>query len=345
MVTRLANVVSRLRGADNTLREEIDELMRGNRERRDPEVERRLVHLRNAAFAKQRHRRPRSSPSTATEVGEEAARWKIVDGIPEIGAEQLDARVIRSAFLQAGCLLVRGLMQPAAAAELREGIDTALEHRDAFTEGRPAEETTPWFEPLEPVPPYSTEGADWNRIKARSGAVWACDSPRMMFELLDTFERAGFLGAATEYLGERPSFSMNKAVLRRTPPDTLGAWHQDGAFLGKGIRTLNIWLALSACGEDAPSLDMVPRRFESVLETGTRGAAFPWSVSGEIAEELLGGEDPARPVFGPGDAILFDHLCLHKTGSGPGMTETRYATETWCFASSDFPSELVPLLI
>jgi hypothetical protein len=345
MATRITDVVSRLRRTDARLREEIDELTRRNRESRDPEIERRLVRLRNDGFAKQRHRRPSSSPSTAQKVSESAARYELVEGIPEIRSEQLSADLIRNAFLHSGCLLVRGLMQTDVAAQLREGIDRALAHRDAFVEGAPVEETTPWFEPLDPVAPYSTEGADWNRIKAGSGAVWACDSPRMMFELLDSFDRAGFLEVAAEYLGERPSFSMNKAVLRRTPPETLGAWHQDGAFLGKGIRTLNIWLALSDCGEDAPSLDMVPRRFESVLETGTRGAAFPWSVSNELAEELLEGDDPPRPVFEPGDAILFDHLCLHKTGSGPGMTQTRYATETWCFASSDFPSELVPLLI
>ena len=276
---------------------------------------------------------------------ESAASYEVKGGLPELAAADLDAEAIRSAFLGYGCLLVRGLMPADPAAELRAGIDRALEQRDAFAEGAGAEQTTPWFEPFEPARGYSTEGADWNRIKAGSGAVWASDSPRMMFELLEAFEGAGILSVATDYLGERPAFSMNKSVLRRTPPDTLGAWHQDGAFLGEGIRTLNVWLALSECGERAPSLDVVPRRFDEVLETGTEGAAFPWSVSNQLADELLGGTTAPRPVFGPGDALLFDHLCLHRTGTAAGMDETRYATETWCFASSAFPDELVPLVV
>jgi hypothetical protein len=345
MATRLRDVVTRLRHSDESVLGEIEQLTEANRANPDAETERRLVRLRNEAFRKLSRRRPDSSPEGLGEVADRYATYEIVNGIPEVAVADLSAETIRSAFLEAGCLLVRGLMPASEIAGLTEGIDTAMEQRDANAEGTPAEQTTPWFEAFEPAPGYSTEGADWNRIKAGSGAVWACDSPRMMFRLLEAFERAGILQVATDYLGERPCFSMNKAVLRRTPADAIGAWHQDGAFLGQGIRTLNVWLALSECGERAPALDMVPRRFEQTVETGTEGAAFPWSVSNTLVEEMLGGEAPPRPVFKPGDAMLFDHLCLHRTGSGPGMDQTRYATETWCFASSAFPDELVPLVV
>ena len=53
----------------------------------------------------------------------------------------------------------------------------------------------------------------------------------------------------------------------------------------------------------------------------------------------------ARPIFEPGDALLFDHLCLHRTAVGPGMTEDRYATETWSFAPSVYPDDTVPLVL
>jgi hypothetical protein len=52
-----------------------------------------------------------------------------------------------------------------------------------------------------------------------------------------------------------------------------------------------------------------------------------------------------RPTFEPGDALLFDHFCLHRTAVDPAMTETRYATETWCFAPSAFPDDTVPLVL
>ena len=345
MAGSLLEAVSRLRRSPERLRSEIDELTRANRESPEAERERELVRRRNASFTKLRGRPPSDAPEMAASVDAVAASYDVVDGIPELSSAELNAETIRSAFLGHGCLLVRGLLDAAPIADLTAGIDRALAERDAYVEGAGAEQTTPWFEPFEPERGYSTEGADWNRIKEGSGAVWACDSPRMLFKLLEAFEDAGIVSIAADYLGERPAFSMNKAVLRRTPPDTLGAWHQDGAFLGGGIRTLNVWLALSDCGERAPSLDVVPRRFESVLETGIEGAAFPWSVSNSVAEELLEGKAAPRPVFEPGDALLFDHLCLHRTGTAAGMDQVRYATETWNFASSSFPNELVPIAV
>ena len=44
-----------------------------------------------------------------------------------------------------------------------------------------------------------------------------------------------------------------------------------------------------------------------------------------------------RPVFAPGDAIFFDHMNLHRTGSRPEMTEPRFAVESWFFGPSAFP--------
>ena len=38
-----------------------------------------------------------------------------------------------------------------------------------------------------------------------------------------------------------------------------------------------------------------------------------------------------RPIFEPGDAIFFDELFLHQTGSDPAMDRPRYAIENWFF--------------
>ena len=334
------------RRRDGDLVAEIDELTRANREQPDAETERRLLQLRNRAFAQLDRRPPHAPPVERAEPAPDAqTTWSIVDGIPEVAAEDLDADTIRSAFLARGSLLVRGLLSHERATELMSGIDRALASRDAHLEGAPRDETSPWFEPFEPAPGYSTSKADWNRHKPGSGSVWASDSPRMMFELLEAFDEAGIRRAAADYLGERPAFSMNKAVLRRSPPGTGSAWHQDGAFLGKDIRTLNVWLALNRCGDEAPGLDVVPRRLDHVVDTGTEGAVFVWSVSDRLVEEIMEGEPTSRPVFQPGDALLFDHLCLHRTGTDPAMSKVRYATETWHFAPSAYPEKLVPLVV
>ena len=52
-----------------------------------------------------------------------------------------------------------------------------------------------------------------------------------------------------------------------------------------------------------------------------------------------------RPVFAPGDLLVFDDLLLHRTGYSEGMTENRYATETWMFATSSYPERQVPILV
>jgi hypothetical protein len=68
---------------------------------------------------------------------------------------------------------------------------------------------------------------------------------------------------------------------------------------------------------------------------------------GEAVVERISGGRLAWPVFEAGDALLFDHLFLHRTGTRPEMTKTRYATETWFFAPSAYPDpqDQVPLIL
>ena len=148
----------------------------------------------------------------------------------------------------------------------------------------------------------------------------------------------------TRYLGERPAMTMRKSTLRCVPPLPHADWHQDGAFLGDGIRTINLWLSLSHCGEDAPGLDLVPRRLDRVVETGSGGAYFPWSVGPGTVEEAADGVPVLRPHFKPGDALLFDELFLHRTATNDTMTKNRYAIENWFFAPSVYPGDQIPFV-
>ena len=38
--------------------------------------------------------------------------------------------------------------------------------------------------------------------------------------------------------------------------------------MGTDIRSVNLWMALSHCGDEAPGLDIVPRRLDHIVETG-----------------------------------------------------------------------------
>jgi hypothetical protein len=122
------------------------------------------------------------------------------------------------------------------------------------------------------------------------------------------------------------------------------AWHQDGAFLGP-VRALNVWLALSRCGDVAPGMDLVPRRLDHLAQAGTEGAVFDWSVSQAVAEREAGEAGIVRPVFEPGDVLLFDELFLHATATDPSMRLPRYAVECWFFGPSSYPDGYAPLAV
>ena len=104
-------------------------------------------------------------------------------------------------------------------------------------------------------------------------------------------------------------------------------------------------LALSECGENAPGLDLVPRRLEEHVATQTDEVIMANQVSQRIAEQAAGELPILRPTFEPGDALLFDELLLHKTASDPSMRHPRYAIENWFFGPSGFPANYVPLAL
>jgi hypothetical protein len=268
-----------------------------------------------------------------------------VVGPPEISASELTAELLRSAIFRHGCLLVRGLLPSARVEQIVTGIDRAFEAHDAAADGAPPSETTPWFVPFEPA-----SGAPLPREWVRDGGgVLAVDSPRVFFDVMEAFEGAGLGDVVAGYLGERPVILTNKLTLRRVAPDwrrvELGDpdWHQDGAFMGRDIRVIDIWVALSDCGVDAPGLDIVARRFNDVVQTGSDGALFNWTIRNETVEQIAW-DAIVRPVFEPGDALLFDHLLLHRTSNQPGMTRVRYAIEAWLAAPSSYPNEQDPIV-
>jgi hypothetical protein len=293
-----------------------------------------------------------SHPAEPSHFASPAYELLPADSVPaEVAAADLTPELLRAAILTSGCLLVRGLVSKDEAARLVGEIDRAYEARDEHLAGGLPDPG--YFSEFEPDPRFDLS---WERKLIIGGAgLWGADSPRVMVEVLGAFERAGLRRLATEYLGERNVISLNKCLLRRVSPELFAeaaaagtekpsAWHQDGAFLG-GVRALNVWLSLSRCGDEAPGLDMVPRRLDRVVPTGTEGAANDWSVSWAVAQESAGDVGIVRPIFEPGDVLLFDELFLHATAADPVMPRMRYAVETWFFGCSAFPANYAPLAL
>jgi hypothetical protein len=313
----------------------IRHLSEANRARREPQVEERLVMLRHDVFASL----PRRPPET---LAPEVVREEPTATLAPTDPRDLDVATLRRELSHHGCVLVRGLIPPERAEAMARGIDRALEAFDGC-EASGSHADSPWYFPF--APPSAGQFA-WRRrgwVRA-SGGLWTADSPRMLFELMELVEDTGIAALIEAYFGQRPALSANKCTLRRVPTDTNTNWHQDGAFLGREVRSLNLWLALSPCGVDAPGLDIVPQRFDEILPTGTEGALFDWSVSPAVVEDAAGGPDAVvSPEFGPGDALLFDHMFLHRTGIQPRMTRERWAIESWFFAPSSYPDGQIPL--
>jgi hypothetical protein len=316
---------------------EITRLTAENEAQRDPHTERRLLKLRHRAGAALRHQ-------AGPEPGFAEPDFDALPAgdLPEVTAAELTPGILRAAILRRGALLVRGVIDAEEAARLVEEMDRAFDARDKRDAGVPRPEG--YYEEFAVDPPFKLIERSW--VTDASG-VWLADSPKVMFEVVQIFERTGLREVATGYLGERPTISVNKCTLRRVPPDVYGGqrasgWHQDGAFLGD-VRALNVWLTLSRCGVDAPGLDIVPRRIDHVVPTGTEGAAFDWSVSQAVVDESAADVTIQRPAFEPGDVMLFDELFLHATAADPSMPDTRYAIESWFFGPSKFPEEYAPV--
>jgi hypothetical protein len=315
----------------------IDLLRASNLEQPDPDVERRLAQVRHDAY-------------TRLEGGNGFAEWPVPIAdlersgpafIPQIERGELDAEVVRRSILGHGCLRVQGLLDRATTEDFVDGIELALSIRAEGPEFE-AQQADSWFNAL----PLPRDEAKWlgRHWVAGSGGLLTCDSPKLLFRMFEAYEAAGLHRVITDYLGERPVLGANKCTLRRVPTTANTDWHQDGAFLGAGIRALNVWVALSDCGVDSPGIDVVPRRFDAVVETGTGGAIFDWAVGPAVVEQLSVDAPVQRPEFSAGDALLFDDLFLHRTGVEPSMARPRYAIESWFFARSSYPEGQVPIV-
>ena len=80
-------------------------------------------------------------------------------------------------------------------------INRVFEARDAHDAGAPVEETTPWFEPFEPEPEYAAAVVAGRTFVNTGSGTWIADSPRLLFQLLETFEDLGLREKIRAYLG------------------------------------------------------------------------------------------------------------------------------------------------
>ena len=174
--------------------------------------------------------------------------------IPEITRAELDADVVRRNILEP--------RQRARAGPARRATQVGALRRGHRPRARRTRAKAPTASPAHadllvrpaaaPTPPRRSRSAATG--SARRVACSPADSPKLLQRavLRDLRTRSACATSSPSTSASArcsPPTSARCAACRSTSNTD---WHQDGAFLGKGIRALNVWVALTDCGVDAP---------------------------------------------------------------------------------------------
>lgn len=329
--------VEEFAGSDEALAAEIERLVVANRTSPDRATERRVLWLRHLAGMRLLDA---ARPQPRYPEPDASALPPFAGGLPSVPADAATPGLVRAAILRDGCLHVRGLVDPTRALHLAQQIDVSFVERERHDAGEtPAEG---YYEEFSVHPRYDPYlGRPWIKM---GGGVYAADSPLVSFEMIELFQSAGLPQLVSAYLGEPALISVHKTTLRKAEASVPGAWHQDGKFMGS-VRALNVWLSLSHCGETAPGLDLVPRRMQEFLSPASDDPTLHMIISDQDAARAAGERGIVRPIFEPGDALLFDDMFLHQTGSDPSMPNPRFAVECWFFGATGFPGAYAPIAV
>jgi len=237
-----------------------------------------------------------SSPSTTFVASADLDSG--IDGFPDLRFADLDVERLASGIQYHGGVVVRDLLTAAQVDVLR-----------AFAHGG----TT--------------------RIIDSTNASDAMD--RMVATLANVYRQRGVLDLIERYIGSTPIGLSNRSVVKRDEPSLGLAWHQDASFFGGPCGSLALWIALTECGRDCPSLMLVPARVDRVLDMDHTTVKPSTVIKAELPS-VLGIRKPVRPLLYPGDAIVFDEMTVHCTGSG-WNAPFRDVAITWFFARDRVP--------
>lgn len=279
-----------------------------------------------------------------------AEPWPGNTELPEINACDLTVEKLRSAMARKGCLIVRDFFDAKRVDEFKSAIDQIIDadlksgHKKGVNQGEFNVFSNPPVNLSTVLPePRLSRSRGFHRS---SGSVMAIESSSFAESLIEWYDSLNLRDFLESYLGEPPCLSALKWVLRRSKlPISADGWHQDGAFMGSYINSLNLWVPLDTCGgkTGAPGLDIIPKRFKEIVNPGEADAALNWSTGNDTISGLEEDCAPVSPEFNPGDVIFFDHFLLHRTQYGEDFGRTRYAIETWFFGSRNFPKNQIPL--
>ncbi len=162
----------RLTADTHELIAEIARLTETNRQRRDPGLERDMLWLRHLVGARltQPGEVPAAHPSPRTDELPAPA----VGRLPDFTPDDLTPGLLRAAILRDGCMVVRGLVDPAEAVRFARQIDRAFEERERKEAGDEATDGVLRGVPVETPLPDTGCGGGSRRVVASSRPTPPC---------------------------------------------------------------------------------------------------------------------------------------------------------------------------
>jgi hypothetical protein len=280
--------------------------------------------------------------------------------IPEIDASKLTVDILKQAIREKGCLIARNFFDAAEVKEMRSYVDYAFainDNRDNFIHQYLAKQIdleevlektrADIEEKLKSNPTYTNTlklGKKLAQPLGKNKSHLTAQTPILTEKLFKLYEKKQLKALLRSYFGNEPCVSVYKWVLRRAdPPAEPIDFHQDGAFMGDEITSLNCWISLSDCGAgcDLHGMDIVPVRHMNAFAKGT--GILNWTISQQSVVDAYSEDGIVTPTFRAGDMFFFDHLLVHRSQSIPNPASKRYAIETWFFDSVNFPKNQIPL--
>ena len=280
--------------------------------------------------------------------------------VPEVEADALTVDIVKRAISEKGCLIVRNFLNEKEAQQMQSYVDYSFNLHDK-PEGKVSQYLLKQVELAKAVEHAKDDIAKHRetndtytditkiarklvRTLGQSSSQLAATTPIITDKILALYDRKGLKNLLNDYFENEPCVSIYKWVLRKamSPPVPID-FHQDGAFMGPSIDSLNVWVSLSHCGGDsnAPGMDFVPVRLKSEFGKGT--GSMNWTVAESAVHDVYGEQAVVAPRFNRGDALFFDHFLVHRTQHVADCARNRYAVETWFFDSVNFPKNQIPV--
>jgi hypothetical protein len=168
---------------------------------------------------------------------------------------------------------------------------------------------------------------------------------RYIFWCVQTFTRSDVYRLYEELYGPRVIFPLLKCIVRYQRPDHMAShlpYHQDLDASKVGVHMMNCWIALDPSGSDAPGLEAIDAKISELRgelflsETRDQVGEERWDQHRQYVTSHFANHSITRPVFEPGDGLVFDHFTLHRTYTTESMTKPRMSIEMRAANADDY---------